>query len=116
MDGVKSIFNKIEAINSFPKPTHLRGLLRFFGMLKYYPRFIPDCAKILRPLNNMLLSKKAFVWLSHIVFLSPRIRSNSMNSILTCYRKYGITLQKDKCAIAMAKVTFLSRVINNGRR
>ena len=58
-DGVKLIFNKIDAINSFPKPTHLRGLLRFLRMIKYYPRFIPDCAKTLRPLNNMLLSKKA---------------------------------------------------------
>ena len=56
--GVQPIPNKIHAIASFPKPTNLRGLRRFLGMINYYRRFIPHCAATLRPLNQMLSPKK----------------------------------------------------------
>ena len=42
--GIQPIPNKIGAIVSFSKPTNLRRLRCFLGMINYYRRFIPHCA------------------------------------------------------------------------
>ena len=41
-------------IRQFPQPTTQRKLRQFLGLINFYHRFIPDCAKILQPLNVLL--------------------------------------------------------------
>jgi hypothetical protein len=40
--GVKVLPDRIAAIQSFPRPTTLRTLRRFLGMVGFYARFIPE--------------------------------------------------------------------------
>ena len=45
---------KVTAIQDFPQPNTKRKLREFLGLVNFYHRFIPQCARILLPINNLL--------------------------------------------------------------
>ncbi|XP_064485913.1 uncharacterized protein LOC135398442 [Ornithodoros turicata] len=53
-DVIRPLDHKVLAIRNFRMPTSLRKLREFLGMVNFYRRFIPGCARILRPLTDML--------------------------------------------------------------
>lgn len=53
-DGVKPNPNKIEAIKRYPLPKTPTEIKRFLGLLGYYRKFIPDFAKVTKPLTQCL--------------------------------------------------------------
>lgn len=53
-DGILPSQEKVEAIKTFPKPTTVRQIQRFLGMINFYHRFIPRLAEILTPIHNHL--------------------------------------------------------------
>ena len=59
-DGVCADPNKVTAIREMPSPTDIHGVKRFFGMVLYLARFIPNLAQSLEPLRR--LTKKDAVW------------------------------------------------------
>ena len=58
LEGVALFESTVTAIQNFPRPSNMKQLRRFLGMLKYYRRFIPAAAATLQPLNRMLSSRK----------------------------------------------------------
>ena len=52
--GIQPVEGKVTVIRQFPQPTTGRKLRQFLGLINFYHRFIPDCAKILQPLNVLL--------------------------------------------------------------
>ena len=56
-DGIRPLPEKVEAIRIFPKPTTRRKLREYLGLVNFYRRFLPDCAKLLLPLTNLLAGK-----------------------------------------------------------
>ena len=48
--------SKVQAIVDFPQPRSRRQLRTFLGLINFYHRFIPGCARILDPLNSLLTS------------------------------------------------------------
>ena len=55
-DGIHPLKTKVQAIIDFPQPTSHRQLRTFLGLINFYHRFIPGCARILHPLNSLLAS------------------------------------------------------------
>ena len=53
-DGVCPLSDQVQIIRDFPQPTSLRQLREFLGLVNFYHRFIPRCAEILTPLNELL--------------------------------------------------------------
>lgn len=53
-DGVKPNPNKINAIENYPLPKTPTEIKRFLGLIGYYRKFIPDFAKITKPLTQCL--------------------------------------------------------------
>ena len=51
---IQPLEDKVSAIRDFPQPTSQRKLREFLGLVNFYHRFIPNCADILLPLNNLL--------------------------------------------------------------
>ena len=45
---------QVQTIRDFSKPTTLRKLRKFLGLVNFYHRFIPRCVTIMTPLNSML--------------------------------------------------------------
>ena len=58
--GITPVLKKVAAIQiqNFPRPTSLRQLRRFLGLINFYRKFIPGCSRILTPLTNMLQQQK----------------------------------------------------------
>ena len=56
--GLEPLPQKVSAIEDFPRPTTVRKLREFLGMVNYYRRFIPQAATLLAPLNDLLKGTK----------------------------------------------------------
>ena len=52
--GLRPNPDKVEAINNFERPTSVRSLRRFLGMVNYYRRFITGFSETTAPLTNLL--------------------------------------------------------------
>ena len=61
-EGVKPDPKKVEAVTLFPCPKGRKNVKQFRGLAGYYRRFIPDFARIARPLNTLLKKNVPFAW------------------------------------------------------
>ena len=50
--GAVSLLAKVDAIRNFGKPTTVKGLQEFVGMVTFYHRFVPAAASIMEPLQT----------------------------------------------------------------
>ena len=55
VDGVETDPEKIQALSDWPEPHNIKTLRSFLGFTGYYRRLIKDYAKIVRPLNDLLV-------------------------------------------------------------
>ena len=65
--GIRPLEKRVKEIREFARPSSLRQLRRFLGLVNFYRRFIPQAAAILAPLTDMLRgqpkrSTKALDW------------------------------------------------------
>ena len=60
--GVKPIYDNVEAIVNFSEPRNLKGLGRFIGMAEYYGEFIPHIVRKVEPLNRLRCHEEPFDW------------------------------------------------------
>ena len=57
-DSIRPLASKVDAVSKFPKPTTVKQLQEFLGMINYYHRFIHNAAGILSPLYRLSLTKQ----------------------------------------------------------
>lgn len=60
--GVEMDGEKVSMVVEWPEPRNIKELRGFWGLTRYYQRFIRDYAKMARPLTDMLKNGK-FEWL-----------------------------------------------------
>lgn len=60
--GVKPNPDKVKAINDLRAPVDQKSIKSFLGLVGYYRKFIPDFAKIAKPLTLLLKKDTPFVW------------------------------------------------------
>nr|VZI33372.1 unnamed protein product [Spirometra erinaceieuropaei] len=56
--GIRPLPSKVAAIWDFPLPTSKRQLQRLLGMVKFYRRFLANCADSILPLTSLLSGSK----------------------------------------------------------
>lgn len=83
--GIQPLTEKVLAIKNFPKPNSIRKLREFLGLITFYHRFIPNCAKILTPLNNMLCNKNKKTKDAEVLFWNEtsNVAFENIKNILT---------------------------------
>lgn len=52
----------VNKVKNFPIPKSIKQLRSFLGLCSYYRRFVPNFAKIARPLHNQLKTTKKIPW------------------------------------------------------
>ncbi|CAK1577917.1 unnamed protein product [Parnassius mnemosyne] len=57
-DGIKPNPDKISAVQKYPIPKNPKEIKQFLGLLGYYRKFIPDFARITKPLTQCLKKGK----------------------------------------------------------
>ena len=60
--GLKPTQKLTAAVAEFPVPKDLQELRHFLGLSSYYHRFIPQFARIAKPLHNLNRKDTAFLW------------------------------------------------------
>ena len=62
--GVAPLPSSVTAVKNFPQPHNTKQLMSYLGMLNFYRRFIPQAAKMLKPLTDALKGKqqKELAW------------------------------------------------------
>uniref|UniRef100_A0A5S6QAW0 RNA-directed DNA polymerase n=1 Tax=Trichuris muris TaxID=70415 RepID=A0A5S6QAW0_TRIMR len=61
--GATPLASKVDAIRNFPKPTTVKGLQEFLGMVNFYHRFMSNSAKLMEPLYEALTNnRKELLW------------------------------------------------------
>ena len=63
--GIVPLPEKVRAIRDFPRPSTVKGLQDFLGMINFYHRFVPHVAEILVPMHAALAGLKclaSLVW------------------------------------------------------
>ena len=55
--GILPLPEKVQAIADFERPTFIKTLRTYCGMIQYYNRFLPNIAQIMAPLNEILSGK-----------------------------------------------------------
>ena len=61
-DGLKPAPKLTAAVVEYPVPQSLRDVLRFLGLSSYYRRFIPQFARIAKPLHELTRKEAQFLW------------------------------------------------------
>jgi hypothetical protein len=80
-EGILPDPSKLDAIETWPTPTNVKGVRSWMGTCSYYRRFIKDFSKIAKPLhrlteNNVILKwtqkcEDSFSILKHALTSSP---------------------------------------------
>ena len=60
--GLWKCDDKINAVLNTPRPTDVRTLRAYLGLLNYYHRFLPDLATVVKPMHELLEKQRKFVW------------------------------------------------------
>jgi cleavage and polyadenylation specificity factor subunit 1 len=53
-EGVEPLPENVSAVTDFPRPSTVKELQMFLGMVNFYRRFLPGAARALRPLTDCL--------------------------------------------------------------
>ena len=60
--GCKPSDTKVKAITEMPKPTTLKDLQTFLGMVQYLSKFFPRIAEIAEPLRDLTKKHAPYAW------------------------------------------------------
>jgi hypothetical protein len=61
-DGIRPVFDKLQAVMAVPLPHNVTALRGFLGMMEQYRKYIKGYAAMAAPLHLMLRHGVAFVW------------------------------------------------------
>ena len=126
-DGVKPDSQKIEAVKKFPRPKTRRSIKQFLGLIGYYRRFIPQFAKMAKPLTHLTklgvkfawgdLKQKAFETLRDIIISDPILQYPDFNKpfiITTDASDYALGVVLSQGTIGQdLPVAYASRTLND---
>ena len=87
---IRPLEKKVQVIREFPQPTTHRKLREFLGLVNFYYRFIPGCADILHPLNDLLSAKdstKNVQWNDDAISVFVAIKEALANATLLSHPK-----------------------------
>ena len=115
-EGVAPLESKVTAIQNFPRPSNIKQLRKFLGMLNYCRRFIPAAAATLQPLNRMLsprkYSRKILRWNEEAEEAFSAIKTKLASATLLAFPVLGAETQVVVDASTSAVGTVLQQVID----
>lgn len=114
MEGIKVSESKIEAIKMMPRPTKVRELQTFLGVVNFYSKFVMGLTEILSPLYQLLKKNVKWEWSGNCERAFELIKEKLVSSeILMQYDpKLPVKITTDASPHRVGAV--LSHVLKNG--
>ncbi len=73
-----------------PLPRNQQQLRSFLGLIRYYGKFLPDLATILRPLNKLLQKTVRWNWTANCEEAFARAKEMLMSAKVLAHLVYGV--------------------------
>ena len=105
-NGIKPDPTKVEALQQLEPPTDVRGIRSFIGMTGYYRRFIPNYAKIAKPLTELTKKNRIFCWTEECQNSFETLRQALMEAPILAFPDISkpYKLYTDACGYAIGGV------------
>ena len=115
-DGILPLAEKIEAIKNFPRPSSLKEVQSFLGLVGYYRKFIQDFSTIAGPLHELARKDVEFKWTDDCEQAYNTLREALMQPPVLAYPDYDkpYTLETDASDDAVGFV--LSQEVDGKQR
>lgn len=102
-DGVKPNPEKIAAIEKYPLPKTPKEIKQFLGLLGYYRKFIPDFARITKPLTQCLKKNRKITFDSDYINCFEKCKTLLTNDPILQYpdftKEFNLTTDASNVAI-----------------
>ena len=110
--GVFPLPAKVQAVCDFPRPTTVKGLQEFLGMINFYHRFVPSAAKTMQPLYSALTRKeKLLVWSSDMDVAFERSKEMLVNAVMLVHPRHdaptSLTVDASDAAVGAVLEQFI---------
>lgn len=95
--GTKPIEERVLAVKNFKKPDTIQELRRFFGIINFYCRFIPNAAQVQIPLYSYLVDakkkdKRRILWTETAEIVFEQARQQLASAALLAHPKENAVL------------------------
>ncbi|BHF72764.1 hypothetical protein SprV_0401583500 [Sparganum proliferum] len=106
-EGLRPLLSKVEEVRDVPPPTSKRQLQRFFVIVSFYRRFLPNTADLMLPLTSMLSGPKCPLELtSEALIAFERIKNSLADANLLTHPapEAQLSLVKNASTVAIGAV------------
>ena len=79
----------MDAVHNFPVPQTVQETRRFLGLSSYYRRFVPNFAKIARPLHRLSCKNARFVWSTECCQAFEELKQKLTTAPVLAYPDFG---------------------------
>ena len=92
--GASPLPHKVQALIDFPRPTTVKQMRQYLGMLNFYRRFIPRTAHTQAPLNSVCSGKdkQEIKWTSEMTRAFEQSKKEIANATLLAHPRYNAPL------------------------
>ena len=94
--GVRKTPAYIEKVDSFPRPTTVRQLREFLGLVNFQRKFIPGCSTLQKPLSALTggAKKKVLQWTPDMVAAFEGLKDKLREDLLLSFPDYDPEAEK----------------------
>jgi cleavage and polyadenylation specificity factor subunit 1 len=114
-DGIRPLDSKVSAVRDFPRPSSIKAVQEFTGLINYYHRFIPRAAHIMAPLYDAI-SREDFVWTDAHDVAFQAAKDALANATMLSYPHPDIPVRLVTDASDVAVGAALEQVVNDHPR
>lgn len=126
--GIMPDGSKTEVVGNYPQPQNKDETRRFVAFMNYYRRFIPNFAKLAKPLNALSRKKVSFIWTAECEESFQKLKNSLINPPILKYpdfcRQFTLIVDASQFAVGATltqeyggmdlPVSFASRSLTKG--
>ena len=90
-DGLSKPQSYVDAVTSFPRPTTVRELREFIGLINFQRKFIPQCSVIMKPLSKLTGQTRTtkIKWTDEMISAFEKLREEVKQDIILAFPDYS---------------------------
>lgn len=90
-NGIKKTPQYVKKIDEFPRPTNVRQLREFLGLVNFQRKFVPGCSELQKPLSSLTggAKTKKLEWTEEMIASFESLKNRVKEDLLLAFPDYG---------------------------